>query len=215
MDPCANVNVTHRASEHRQSPPEGENSSILVQIGQGDHRRFDSFVNRHKNRLFAYILHRVADRHRSEDLTQEVFFRAFRAMARGKSPPESGIAAWLFTIARHCVIEFLRSSGRKPLLLEADLAARKPLPSRGHRSTDPSDPAEAVQRDDERRRIEGLLAKLPEDQREVLALRVFGGLTVLEIAESTGCSLNTVKSRLRYGLLKIRRMIEPLSGDLS
>jgi RNA polymerase sigma-70 factor (ECF subfamily) len=215
MDPYANVNVTPRASKHLEPPAEGETSSIPIQISQGDHRGFDSFVNRHKNRLFAYIRYRVADRHRAEDLTQEVFLRAFRAMARGKSLAASGIAAWLFTIARNCVIEFLRSSGRRPLLLEADLTAGKPLPSRWPRSTETADPAEEVQRADERRRIEGLLAKLPEEQREVLALRVFGGLTVSEIAESTGCSLNTVKSRLRYGLLKIRRMIEPLSGDLS
>jgi len=172
-------------------------------------------VNRYKNRLFAYIAHRVSDRHRAEDLTQEVFLRAFRATARGKVLQPDGIAAWLFTIARNCVIEFLRSSGRKPLRLETDLAPGERLPSRGGRSPGATDPAEAAERADGRQRIKRLLARLPEEQREVLALRVFGGLTVAEIAESTGCSPGTVKSRMRYGLLKIRRMIKPASGEKS
>lgn len=215
MEPCANLNVTPRAAGQLEPPPGAENSSILLRINRDDHRGFDSFVNQYKNRLFAYILHRVGDLHRSEDLTQEVFLRAFRSAAGGKPLVAGGAGAWLFTIARNCVIEFLRAHGRRPLVLEADLAAGKSLPARPRSSTCPADPSDALQRDDERRRIEGLLGKLPEDQREVLALRVFGGLTVAEIAESTGCSPNTVKSRLRYGLMKVRHMIEPLSGDLS
>jgi RNA polymerase sigma-70 factor (ECF subfamily) len=62
---------------------------------------------------------------------------------------------------------------------------------------------------DERRRIERLLARLPQDQGEVIALRVFGGLTLAEIAESTGRSLGTVKSRMRYGLLKVKQFMGP------
>jgi RNA polymerase sigma factor (sigma-70 family) len=212
MDQCANPSVTHRTSTHPQPSVEGEASSLLHQTGHDGHRGFDILVNRYKNRLFAYIVYRVSDRHRAEDLTQEVFLRAFRAAARGRPLQPDGTGAWLFTIARNCVIEFLRSRGRKPLRLETDLAADEQFPSRGSRPSEGVDPAEKAQQADERQRIEGLLARLPEGQREVLVLRVFGGLTVAEIAESTGCSLGTVKSRMRYGLLKIRRMIDPSTG---
>lgn len=209
MDPCPNASVTRRASRYPDPSPGGEASSPLGRTRQGDYAGFESFVDQYKNRLFAYIAHRVRDRHRAEDLTQEVFLRAFRATARGRSLDPAGMAAWLFTIARNCVIEFLRSSARRPLLLETELPAGQPLACQAGRSWEAADPAEKAQREDERRRIEGLLARLPEDQQGVLELRVFGGLTVAEIAESTGCSLGTVKSRMRYGLLKVRAMMAP------
>ena len=209
------ASVNCRTHNHPEPSVEAENSSLLRQIGRGDHRGFDALVDRYKNRLLAYIVYRVSDRHRAEDLTQEVFLRAFRATVRGKRLEPDGVAAWLFAIARNCVIDFLRSNGRKPVLLETELSPGEELPSRGPRSPEVIGPAEAAQRAEGRRRIERLLARLPEDQREVLVLRVFGGLTVAEIAESTGSSLSTAKSRMRYGLLKIRQMIQPSLGEKS
>ncbi len=193
-----------------EAPGDCQEAMILHQIAQGNYTDFDFFVSSYKNRLFAYILHRTPDWHRAEDLVQEVFLRAFRAMTRKVAVRPGEVAPWLFKIARNCVAESFRSGGRKPLLLERELAAggrQVPFPEPPRPDVD--DPGAQMQLADERRRIERLLARLPEDQGEVIALRVFGGLTLGEIAEATGRSLGTVKSRMRYGLLKVKQFMGP------
>jgi RNA polymerase sigma-70 factor (ECF subfamily) len=183
---------------------------IIHQIAQGNYTHFDLLVSRYKNRLFGYILHRIPDWHRAEDLVQEVFLRAFRAMTRKAAIRPDKVGAWLFTIARNCLAESFRSGGRKPLLLERELAAGGgPVPFPKPPGPDGHDPGAEMRLADERRRIESLLARLPEEQAEVIALRVFGELTLGEIAESTGRPLGTVKSRMRYGLLKIKQFMGP------
>ncbi len=188
-----------------------DDGEILDEIARGELEHFDSFVNCYKAKLFGYIRHRVRDAHWAEDLTQEVFLRAFRAGYRGAYLGRSNARAWLFTIANNCVIDFLRAERSRGMITQTQLRKGDghsgPIAVREART---GNPAAGIIRSEDQARAEQLLAKLPEPQRIVVVLKVLSELRFGEIAEVLGCSVQTVKSRMRYGLDKLQQM---LPGD--
>ncbi|MHC4295580.1 MAG: RNA polymerase sigma factor [Planctomycetota bacterium] len=187
-----------------------DDAIILDEIAHGNLEHFERFVERYKRRLFGYIRSRVGDAHWAEDLTQEVFLRAFRAGYRGVYDGHRSARTWLFTIANNCVIDFLRAKRSKPLALQSQLRRQSDdadaITLRADRSGGPA--TEAI-RSEDRRRTEQMLERLPEAQRAVVALKVYGGLKFAEIAEVLGANTATVKSQMRYALDKIQRMLPP------
>lgn len=176
-----------------QHPPDGE---ILRQIAQGNLARFDLFVDRHKRPLFAYILSKTPDRHRAEDLTQEVFLKAFR------NPPaqlnHESARPWLLTLARHTVIDDHRARSSRPSLCSGELPDHA-----HHRDT----PLERLTRADTAAHLRELIRQLPEEQRETLTLRIDAQLTYQQIADLTETPVQTVRSRMRYALDKLRHAL--------
>jgi RNA polymerase sigma-70 factor (ECF subfamily) len=198
--------------EHRadSAPTSVEDGEILAEIAAGDLRHFDVLVDRYKVRLISYLGHRVPDRHHAEDLAQEAFLRLFRAARQGGYSGQASVATWLFTIADNCATDHLRASVRRPLRLESDAAGdngRDWASTLDFRPSPDVDPAEAAARRESQGRAEALLDCLPEEQRRVVALKVLGGLTIPEIAETVGCPVGTAKSRLLYGLRKIEALL--------
>ncbi|MGN6368375.1 MAG: sigma-70 family RNA polymerase sigma factor [Phycisphaerae bacterium] len=173
---------------------DGEDWRILGESRAGNFSGFDVFVNRHKGALLRFLLARVGAIEAAEDLAQEVFISVLRAPAEG--PREARVRTWLFTIARNRVIDHHRAALRREKAHAASLRD-------GERRSSSIDPATAAALEEEHGRVMGLLGELPEEQREVLSLRIFGGLSLGEIAEVVGVPLNTVKSRTRYALGKI------------
>lgn len=196
-----------------ESPPAFvEDVEILAEIARGDLRRFDALVDRYKGRLMGYLGHRVPDRHHAEDIVQEAFLRLFRAARNGGYTKQAGVSTWLFTIADNCATDHLRTYGRKRLTLESDSAGRDGDGSTNVIERCPSpdrDPADAATHHESQDRAEALLQRLPEEQRRVVALKVLGGLTLVEVAAVVGCPLGTAKSRLLYGLRKIEALLAP------
>lgn len=176
-----------------EAPDDG---AILRAINEGDLLHFDAFVDRYKGKLLRYIHHGVDDLHQAEDITQDVFLKAFRAAADGQYDGRASAAAWLFEIARNCVRDHLRGRAAEPAQL------------RNAGSVEPVAPPASRQPDSERRWDAGdILDHLPAEQREVMALKVFGELSFRQIAEAVGCPVATAKSRMRYALVKVRELL--------
>jgi RNA polymerase sigma-70 factor, ECF subfamily len=199
-----------------ESPPAFcADAEILAEIARGDTRRFDALVDRYKVRLMSYLGHRVPDRHHAEDLVQEAFLRLFRAARNGRYTKQASVCTWLFTIAENCATDYLRACGRQRLTLESDIAGCGGDDSANVLDccfSSDLDPAEAAAHRESQGRAEALLDLLPEEQRRVVALKVLGGLTVAEVAAVVGCPLGTVKSRLLYGLRKIKAPLARCKG---
>ncbi|HVX86273.1 MAG TPA: sigma-70 family RNA polymerase sigma factor [Phycisphaerae bacterium] len=171
--------------------------AALERLRAGDLGGFDGFVDRYKQRLFRYLLARVESVQTAEDLTQDVFLKAIR-----NPPGDAGagrVSTWLFTVAQRCLQDHQRWRRRRAQHAEAVMAARP-----AGRSVDP---AAAASAEEERVRLAALLGKLPEEQRDVLTLRLLGDLSIAEIAAVTGAPEATVKSRLKYGLEKLARSV--------
>lgn len=190
----------------------GEDSDgvLLARIAQGDMKGFDVLVDRYKTRVFRFIHVRVGEWHAAQDLSQETFLRLFRAARGQRLEGRGSIAAWLFTIARHCTIDHLRYHNQRQPERGAGRVSGHVLEAQT--SADPGPPDRVSQRE-RVRVVRTLLRELPAEQREVIELKMWAGLTFAQIAEITGRPLTTVKSQMAYGLSKLARRI-PDSEEL-
>lgn len=164
-----------------------------------DARGFRELVEIYLERLVRYASRRLGNVHDAEDVVQDVLVRAFAGRSRQSAVAQVG--AYLYRMTANGCTDVMRRRVR-----EAPRAATVYASGKDERvaSMNPGDAARAAE---EAQRTEQLLRRLPTAQAEAVRLRVFGDLSLSEIAEVTGCSVNTVNSRLRYGFRKLRRIV--------
>lgn len=157
--------------------------------------QFEAFIDVFQHRLVYYALRRLGNIQDAEDVIQEVFVKVFvrRANYRGVER----VTPYLYRMAANACTDFLRRR-RAAQTISIEELEGDALHERG------AGAAEAVAAMEEVSRIEATLGRLPGRQAEVIRLRVFDELSLAEIARMLGCSLPTVKSRLRYGLTRLR-----------
>ena len=166
---------------------------------------FEVLVSRYSRPLFGYLYRCLGQSDKAEDVFQEVFYEVIRARKRYRT--EFKFASWLFRIGRNRAVDRLRRNGlRRMQSLDNPLNPQEEKGESEVSMVAAADPnPEAVARGLELdRALEAALASLPPEQSEVFWLKEKSGLTLAEIADMTGVSVNTVKSRLRYALEKIR-----------
>jgi len=177
-------------------------------LRQRDPDLFDRLIEQYHYRLFRYLLYLTGNRETAEDLFQETWVRV---LERGHQyDGKRKFEAWLFTIARHLAIDWMRQ--RKalgfPVGLE-DLSDRANIRAASESSThDTTSPVALATSREEGERIAGALAHLPAAYREVLVLRFQEDLGLEEIARLIGAPLSTVKSRVYRGLNALRELLE-------
>ncbi len=179
---------------------------------RGDRAAFEILVRRYHRPVFAFLLRFVGNPARTEELTQEVFVRLLRMGPRYRATGR--FRTLVFSVARNLAIdESRRAKFRRHRSLDAP--GRTPDGDAG-RSLGERIAADDVSVDEAalapalRARILEAIDGLPEAQREVFLLRVAGGLSFVEIAAQLGVSDNTVKSRMRYALEKLRATLADL-----
>jgi RNA polymerase sigma-70 factor (ECF subfamily) len=170
---------------------------------------FERLVEVFQHRLVRYAFRCLRNLDEAEDVAQEVFVRAYFDNTRHKTI--SNVSAYLYRIASNLCTDLLRRRQRRRR--DAVLELRRH--QEGQAVQNPTNrPAGllAAAAAEAHRRIDGLLSRIPQRQAEVIRLRVLDELRLCEIAEVLGCSLATVKSRLRYGLEKLRKIVPPEQG---
>ena len=181
----------------------------MLAFRDGDVRAFEVLVNRHRKPIYNFVLRFVRDSALAEDLLQETLLRVVKNADSYEQ--QAKFTTWVYTIARNlCVDNSRRAKHRKAQSLDAPIDPS----DEGSRSMldvvpDPSAGTErqAVGRELQTQ-IQAAVAALPEDQREIFLLREVADLQFNEIAGIVGCSENTVKSRMRYALEKLREALE-------
>ncbi|MEU9254371.1 sigma-70 family RNA polymerase sigma factor [Streptomyces sp. NPDC048270] len=172
---------------------------------EGDEESFAAAYRRWGGMVHTMAWRTTGDRHTAEDITQQVFFDAWRGRHR-YDPQRGDLAAWLAGITRHKAMDALTARTRTTMAVRAALpdGDARPEAARG-------DSPEAAL---DRVLVLDALAALPATQREVLCLAFYGGLTHVRISEWTGIPLGTVKSHVRRGLLSLRRSLGGPRGYL-
>lgn len=159
---------------------------------------FEDFYRRHRAGLVRFIQTRVRDRAAAQDLVQEVYAKAYRHRAR--FDPERSFTAWIYTIARNACVDHLRRRVRDPLSAIAPNAPVDPpdldtLADRGA-----SDPQRAAEQTDLIMAVRRELARLPDQRRAAVEMKILDGLTFRETAEALGVPLGTVAYWVRESL---------------
>lgn len=200
--------------------PETSDEGLMLAFRAGDARAFETLVRRHRTPVFNFILRFTGHRTRAEDVLQETWLKVVRSAREYE--PKAKFTTWLYTIARNlCVDSARKESYRQASSLEAPAGANaggdegRPL-GEGLPDTGAS-PERGAYNARLRPLLERALASLPEEQREVFVLREYSGIAFKDIAEVTGVSENTVKSRMRYALEGLRRRLAEMGvdGDLA
>jgi RNA polymerase sigma-70 factor, ECF subfamily len=177
---------------------------------RGDTRAFERLLTKHKRPVYNFIHRQVGNEATAEDLMQEVFLRVIKGASSYKR--EAKFTTWIYTIARNiCVDQSRRAKHRKAASLDQPLRGDNG-DQRGTMGDTVADKGPAVDRQvigkELKGKIQQAIAKLNEEQREVFLMREYSNLPFKEIADIVGCPENTVKSRMRYALERLREELE-------
>ena len=181
------------------------NDQELVQAYiQGDQAAIESLINRHRSKVYTYILLTIKNQQLAEDLFQETFIKVIQSLRGGKYRDNGRFLSWVIRIAHNLIIDHFRKEKQMNSVsnddTEVDLFNSKKL------SDDNIE--ELIINSQIKTEIRILINELPEDQREVVLLRHYGGLSFKEIADQTDVSINTALGRMRYALINLRKLIE-------
>lgn len=170
---------------------------------KGDESALSELITRHKQRIYSFIYSKVFDRDVSEDIFQDTFIKVIRTLKRGAYNEEGKFLPWVMRIAHNLVIDHFRKNNRMPkfensgdfnifsVLSDSSLNAEKSM-IKGQVEND----------------VRRLIEELPDDQKEVLVMRMYKDMSFKEISEQTGVSINTALGRMRYALINLRKVIE-------
>lgn len=180
-----------------------QDAELVSNYINGNENALSILIERHKQKIYSFIYSKVYDRDVTEDVFQDTFIKVIRTLKRGKYNEEGKFLPWVMRIAHNLVIDHFRKNKRMPkfdntgefsifsVLSDSTLNAEKTIIKNQVES-------------DVRRIIE----ELPEDQKQVLLMRMYQDMSFKEISERTGVSINTALGRMRYALINMRKVIE-------
>lgn len=173
-----------------------EDRELVRRVAAGDQVALSELYDRFSGMLLALAQRVLADPADAEETLQEAFLQAWKQAGR-YDPARSSVSTWLVLITRSRAIDLLRSRGVKERTRKAAIAEK------GDLHTSPEGPTDVLLLE-RRNRLERELGLLPEEQREVLEMSFFRGMTQREISEQTGIPLGTVKTRTLLAMKKLR-----------
>ncbi len=178
-------------------------NELLSGYLQGNHSNFETLLERHKAKVFGYILSVVKEKNVAEDIFQDTFIKVINTLNLGNYKDEGKFIHWVMRIAHNLTVDYFRKEGKMPMVnnktekdffetfdIHEDSVERKIVKSQIHGD------------------LKKIIKKLPEDQRRVLIMRYYGDMNFKEISEKTGVSINTALGRMRYALINIRKYAE-------
>ncbi|GAB1418233.1 sigma-70 family RNA polymerase sigma factor [Bacteroidales bacterium] len=178
---------------------------------RGNQSSFEVLLNRHQSRVFSYIQMLVKDRQLADDIFQDTFIKVIRTLKGGTYNEEGKFIQWVMRIAHNLVIDHFRKNKRLPI------ADNGPDEYRGADLLGMSDRSveEQIITDQIHDDLRKMIDFLPEEQREVLYLRLYVEMSFKEIAEMTNVSINTALGRMRYALINMRKMVKEKNVSLT
>ena len=168
----------------------------------GCEKSLEVLINKHKHKLYNFIYSKVLNKDNAEDLFQETFIKVIKTLKRGVYNEEGKFLPWVMRIAHNLVIDFFRKNKRFPSFDKNDNFDIFQL----IKDENPSIERHLIDKqilDD----LQKIIIKLPQDQREVIDLRLYKEMSFKEISDATGVSINTALGRMRYAIINLRKLI--------
>lgn len=171
---------------------------------QGDQSSIEILINRHKNKVFTYIILIVKNQQLAEDIFQDTFIKVIRSLKNGKYRDNGKFVSWVIRIAHNLTIDHFRKEKQFSTLSNEDYEAD----IFNTRKFSDGTIEDILVESQIIHEVQLLIEELPEDQKQVILLRHYGGLSFKEIAEQTNVSINTALGRMRYALINLRKLID-------
>lgn len=177
-------------------------NELLETYMNGDSNAFTCLVNRHKSKIFTSIFLLVKDHYLAEDIFQEVFIRIVESLKKGAYVENGKFLSWAVRIAHNLCMDHYRKVKRTPTIKTSDNADFFTVYTFAEPGVDVK-----IMNGERDEQVKKAIDKLPQDQREMLILRHFAGLSFREIAALSDISINTALGRMRYALINVRKML--------
>lgn len=207
--PAAVPDASERAGMSDQGAAVTQDAdNLLVQrVQRGDKRAFDLLVIKYQHKILSLISRYIKDRSEVEDVAQEAFIKAYRALPRFRG--DSAFYTWLYRIAINTAKNYLVAQNRRPPGSDIEIADAEILVGESELK-DIETPENNLFRDELQRTVDAAIGALPEDLKTAVTLREYDGLSYEEIAEIMDCPVGTVRSRIFRAREAIDRQIKPL-----
>ena len=181
-----------------------KDDSILVSnYIEGDERSLEILINRHNQRITSFIYSKVLDRDIAEDIFQDTFIKVIKTLKKGSYNEEGKFLPWVMRIAHNLIIDYFRKNRRMPKFESSDDFNIFSVISDNKLNAESQIIKNQIDSD-----LGILIDELPEDQKEVLLMRIYRDMSFKEISENTGVSITTALGRMRYALINLRKIIE-------
>ena len=171
---------------------------------KGNEKSLESLIYKHKSKIYNFIFSKVFDRDNAEDIFQETFIKVIKTLKNGTYKEEGKFLSWVMRISHNLIIDFFRKSNRIP---KFEASSEDYDIFQFIKDSSPNAENILINRQIVND-LQKLILGLPEDQKEVLNMRLYRDMSFKEIAEYTGVSINTALGRMRYAILNLRKMVD-------
>ena len=183
---------------------------LVANYLNGDNKSFEILLERHKGKVFAFIMSKVKNRDLTEDIFQDTFIKVINSLQKGKYNEEGKFLPWMMRISHNLVIDYFRKNSKMKSIRSTDDFNIFDIINNGNRSQEEEMIRKRVHAD-----LNMLIKDLPNDQMEVLKMRYFDDMSFKQISKKTGVSINTSLGRMRYALINLRKLAENKNIDLA
>ena len=182
--------------------PSFSDSDLIRAYRGGDDKAFEILLSRHQDRVFTKIYFIVRDTDIANDLFQDTFIKVLGLLKSGKYVEEGKFRPWILRIAHNIAIDHFRRNKKMPLVRSREDYDIFSIIDTGETHIEDQLVTDQIHTD-----VRKLIDHLPDDQQEVLRMRVFQNLSFKEIAESTDVSINTALGRMRYAVINLKKLV--------
>ena len=178
-------------------------SKLVSDYINGNEISLEILIKRHQQRLFSFIYSKVKNKDITEDIFQDTFIKVIRTLKKGNYNEEGKFLPWVVRISHNLIIDHFRKSNRMPKFRNTDEFDIFSVIGDGVLNAERKIIKEQIHED-----VRELINELPEEQKQVLVMRMYNDMSFNEISENTCVSINTALGRMRYALINLRKLIE-------
>ncbi len=169
----------------------------------GDENALATLIKRHQSKIYGFIYSKIADRAISDDIFQDTFIKVIKTLKSNSYNEEGKFLPWVMRIAHNLIVDHFRSNKKMPMFRETEEFSIFSILTDNTPTIESQMITTQVEKD-----LKRIIEALPDDQKEVLVMRIYQDLSFKEISELTGVSINTALGRMRYALMNLRKVID-------
>ena len=169
----------------------------------GDENSLSILINRHQSKIYGFIYSKLSDRDMADDIFQDTFIKVIKTLKSNSYNEEGKFLPWVMRISHNLIIDYYRKNKKMPMFRETEDFSIFSIMSDNVPNIESQLITTQVESD-----LRKLIEELPEDQKEVLVMRMYQDLSFKEISELTGVSINTALGRMRYAIMNLRKVID-------
>ncbi|MEY4432661.1 MAG: hypothetical protein RLZZ44_791 [Bacteroidota bacterium] len=180
-----------------------DDATLVQDYIAGNEAALATLIKRHQSKIFGFIYSKLGDRDLADDIFQDTFIKVIRTLKSNSYNEEGKFLPWVMRIAHNLIVDHFRSNKKMPLYRDTEEFSIFSIMTDDALTIENKLIFDQVTKD-----LQQLVDELPEDQKEVLVMRLYQDMSFKEISEVTGVSINTALGRMRYALLNLRKLVD-------